>query len=60
MGPGLGHLRLGAGSTAGGGSGMDGCHAPHHLPHEPLSELSYCIYLARVLPKQVCLGWCIA
>ncbi|GFR53107.1 hypothetical protein Agub_g15816, partial [Astrephomene gubernaculifera] len=26
---------------------------PHHIPQEPLSELSYCIYMARVTPRAV-------
>jgi WD repeat-containing protein 81 len=26
-------------------------HLPHHISSEPLSELSYCIYLARRLPR---------
>ncbi|EFJ45702.1 hypothetical protein VOLCADRAFT_93838, partial [Volvox carteri f. nagariensis] len=26
---------------------------PHHIPQEPLSELSFCIYMARVTPRAV-------
>ncbi|KAG2487022.1 hypothetical protein HYH03_014392 [Edaphochlamys debaryana] len=28
-------------------------YPPHHIPQEPLSELSYCIYMARVTPRAV-------
>ena len=32
---------------------MESSEVPHHISSEPLSELTYCIYLARVLPKEV-------